>query len=237
MGILWASFGGKLKWVSRETLDTLSLSQMNVDNMLWLKPVRTSCPMFQCSNLFSSLGKFPQTAQTTAHEWKTVGVFSYGLKFTNGQCPFIHNERSLRVFLVWLTLTWLTCFNSRWRNISRLKNQTVSHPQGLRIHIPLWRRILGQFCTESNINRKMRRGRGRGGNVGERFRPNVFLAIYVNNPNLVAGISEVQDECVRRQPRLAPHRDAVPAARSHVSLLAARWNRSIWKLEKKTIVR
>ena len=66
-----------------------------------------------------------------------------------------------------------------------------------------------------------RRGRG-GGNGGGRLRPNVFLAIYVNNPSLIASIRDVQDECVLRQPRLAPHRDAAPAARSHVSLLAAR---------------
>ena len=64
-------------------------------------------------------------------------------------------------------------------------------------------------------------GRG-GGGGGGRLRPNVFLAIYVNNPSLVAGIRDVQDECVLRQPRLAPHRDAAPAARSHVTLLAAR---------------
>ena len=234
MGILWASFSGKLSFPRNYR------HFIFVSNECWQYVVTQTCenklsnaPM---SNLFSKFRKISSNGANDCAWVENCGRIQPRVEMSNGQCPFIHNERSLRVFLVWLTLTWITCFNSRWRNISRLKNQTVSHPQGLRIHIPLWRRILGQFCTESNINRKMRRGRGRGGNVGERFRPNVFLAIYVNNPILVAGISEVQDECVRRQPRLAPHRDAVPAARSHVSLLAARWNRSIWKLENKTSV-
>ena len=68
-----------------------------------------------------------------------------------------------------------------------------------------------------------RGGRGRGGGTGGgRLRPNVFLAMYVNNPNLIEGICEVQDECVRRLPRLASHRDAAPMDKCHVSLLAAR---------------
>ena len=70
----------------------------------------------------------------------------------------------------------------------------------------------------------VRGGRGRGAsNNGEgRLRPNVFLAIYVDNPEVVRGIQEVQNECVRRQPRLESHRDAAPAYNCHVSLLAAR---------------
>ena len=69
-----------------------------------------------------------------------------------------------------------------------------------------------------------RGGRGRGGgNNGEgKLRPNVFLAIYVDNREVITGIQEVQSECVRRQPRLASHRDAAPSNGSHVSLLAAR---------------
>ena len=69
-----------------------------------------------------------------------------------------------------------------------------------------------------------RGGRGRGvSNNGEgRLRPNVFLAIYVDNPEVITRIQEVQNECVRRQPRLVSHRDAAPAYNSHVSLLAAR---------------
>ena len=74
-----------------------------------------------------------------------------------------------------------------------------------------------------------RGGRGRGGGTGGgRLRPNVFLAMYVNNPSLVEGIREVQDECVRRLPRLASHRDAAPVDKCHVSLLAAR---SVTQLE------
>ena len=72
-----------------------------------------------------------------------------------------------------------------------------------------------------------RGGRG-GGTGGGRLRPNVFLAMYVNNPSLVEGIREVQDECVRRLPRLASHRDAAPVDKCHVSLLAAR---SVTQLE------
>ena len=70
----------------------------------------------------------------------------------------------------------------------------------------------------------VRGGRGRGAsNNGEgRLRPNVFLAIYVDNREVISGIQEVQNECVRRQPRLASHRDAAPSYNSHVSLLAAR---------------
>ena len=68
-----------------------------------------------------------------------------------------------------------------------------------------------------------RGGRGRGGGTdGGRLRPNVFLAMYVYNASLVEGIREVQDECVRRLPRLASHRDAAPVDKCHVSLLAAR---------------
>ena len=74
-----------------------------------------------------------------------------------------------------------------------------------------------------------RGGRGRGGGTGGgRLRPNVFLAMYVNNPSLVEGIREVQDECVRRLPRLASHCDAAPVDKCHVSLLAAR---SVTQLE------
>ena len=86
----------------------------------------------------------------------------------------------------------------------------------------------GSYPRVTSLNEGFGRGGGRrrgdrgGGNGGGRLRPNVFLAIYVNNPSLLAGIRDVQDECVLRQPRLAPHRDAAPAARSHVSLLAAR---------------
>ena len=69
-----------------------------------------------------------------------------------------------------------------------------------------------------------RGGRGRGGdnNGDRRLRPNVFLAIYVDNCEVITRIQEVQNECVRRQPRLVSHRDAAPSYDSHVSLLAAR---------------
>ena len=69
-----------------------------------------------------------------------------------------------------------------------------------------------------------RGGRGRGGdnNGDRRLRPNVFLAIYVDNREVITRIQEVQNECVRRQPRLVSHRDAAPSNGSHVSLLAAR---------------
>ena len=66
------------------------------------------------------------------------------------------------------------------------------------------------------------RGGRVGGNGGGGLRPNVFLAMYVNNPSLVEGIREVQDECVRRLPRLSSHRDAAPLHKCHLSLLAAR---------------
>jgi len=70
--------------------------------------------------------------------------------------------------------------------------------------------------------RKGGKGRGVGNNGEGRLRPNVFLAIYVDNREVITGIQEVQDECVRRQPRLESHRDAAPSYNCHVSLLAAR---------------
>ena len=101
-----------------------------VSNACWQYVVTQTCenklsnaPM---SNLFSKFRKISSNGANDCAWVENCGRIQLRVEMSNGQCPFIHNERSLRVFLVWLTLTWLTCFNSRWRNISRLKSNSVA---------------------------------------------------------------------------------------------------------------